>query len=59
MKCNKDKECKDKHDVYCTKNKHSTLRIVDEITNCYRHIFMGRPLKKDNNLALLLYTGLA
>eukprot|EP01084_Bolivina_argentea_P202571 346095_1 len=53
LKCGKEDECK--HDVH--KSRYSILKIVDQKMECNRHILMGRPLNRDNMLALILYTG--
>jgi len=49
-----DDECK--HDVYGSI--HSILHIVDQKMECIRHKMMEYPLKRDQMLALVLYTGL-
>eukprot|EP00484_Ammonia_sp_Unknown_P004364 CAMPEP_0197080152 /NCGR_PEP_ID=MMETSP1384-20130603/213986_1 /TAXON_ID=29189 /ORGANISM="Ammonia sp." /LENGTH=472 /DNA_ID=CAMNT_0042519033 /DNA_START=18 /DNA_END=1436 /DNA_ORIENTATION=- len=48
-------QCKPKDS--CKHKKHSILQIVDEKMNHIRHKTMGSPLKRDEMLALVLYTG--
>ena len=54
LKCSKDDECK--HNVF--DSKYSILHIVDEKMNCLRHKLINKPLRRDEMLALILYTGL-
>eukprot|EP01084_Bolivina_argentea_P041899 77351_1 len=47
-------QCKQNDDC---KHEPSLLTVVDEKLNCVRHISMDSPLRRDEMLALILYTG--
>ena len=53
LSCSNEDECK--HNVY--HSRHSILHIVDQKMDCLRHKLMSSPLKRDQMLALILYTG--